>query len=120
MPKLLDDIVTEKGNDIAVADEFGSTTWKEFDDRVRRLINGLKDFGIGPGDTIAMMMGNRRESFEIFQASAHLGVTYVPVNWHWVADELAYVLEDADVKALLVGSRFIAVSYTHLTLPTKA
>ena len=66
MPKLLDDIVAEKGNDIAVADEFGSTTWKEFDDRVRRLINGLKDFGIGPGDTIAMMMGNRRESFEIF------------------------------------------------------
>ena len=41
MPKLLDDIVAEKGNDIAVADEFGSTTWKEFDDRVRRLINGL-------------------------------------------------------------------------------
>ena len=68
MPKLLDDIVAEKGNDIAVADEFGSTTWKEFDDRVRRLINGLKDFGIGPGDTIAMMMVNRRESFEIFQA----------------------------------------------------
>ncbi len=110
MPKLLDDIVAEKGNDIAVADEFGSTTWKEFDDRVRRLINGLKDFGIGPGDTIAMMMGNRRESFEIFQASAHLGVTYVPVNWHWVADELAYVLEDADVKALLVGSRFIDIA----------
>ena len=103
MPKLLDDIVSTKGSEIAVADEFGSTTWSQFDERVRRLINGLKDHGVGPGDTIAMMMGNRRECFEIFQACAHLGVTYVPVNWHWVPDELAYVLEDADVKVLLVG-----------------
>ena len=102
MPKLLDDIVSTKGSEIAVADEFGSTTWSQFDERVRRLINGLKDHGVGPGDTIAMMMGNRRECFEIFQACAHLGVTYVPVNWQWVSDELAYVLEDADVKVLLV------------------
>ena len=61
MPKLLDDIVSTKGSEIAVADEFGSTTWSQFDERVRRLINGLKDHGVGPGDTIAMMMGNRRE-----------------------------------------------------------
>ena len=44
--------------------------------------------------------GQQKGMFEIFQACAHLGVTYVPVNWHWVPDELAYVLEDADVKVL--------------------
>ena len=115
MPKLLDDIVSAKGSEIAVADEFGSTTWSQFDERVRRLINGLKDNGVGPGDTIAMMMGNRRECFEIFQACAHLGVTYVPVNWHWVPDELAYVLEDADVKVLLVGNRFTDVAIKALS-----
>tara|TARA_B100000965_G_scaffold394940_1_gene407789 strand:- start:12 stop:1577 length:1566 start_codon:yes stop_codon:yes gene_type:complete len=115
MPKLLDDIVSAKGSEIAVADEFGSTTWSQFDERVRRLINGLKDNGVGPGDTIAMMMGNRRECFEIFQACAHLGVTYVPVNWHWVPDELAYVLEDADVKVFLVGNRFTDVAIKALS-----
>ena len=115
MPKLLDDIVSTKGSEIAVADEFGSTTWSQFDERVRRLINGLKNHGVGPGDTIAMMMGNRRECFEIFQACAHLGATYVPVNWHWVPDELAYVLEDADVKVLLVGNRFTDVAIEALS-----
>tara|TARA_X000000368_G_scaffold400531_1_gene372486 strand:+ start:3013 stop:4578 length:1566 start_codon:yes stop_codon:yes gene_type:complete len=115
MPKLLDDIVLAKGSEIAIADEYGRTTWQELDNRVRRLINGLKDSGIKPGDTIAMMMGNRRECFEIFQAAAHLGVTYVPVNWHWVADELAYVLEDADVRALLVGDRFTEIALEALT-----
>jgi len=115
MPKLLDDIVSTKGSEIAVADEFGSTTWSQFDERVRRLINGLKNHGVGPGDTIAMMIGNRRECFEIFQACAHLGATYVPVNWHWVPDELAYVLEDADVKVLLVGNRFNDVAIEALS-----
>ena len=115
MPKLLDEIVLTKGSEIAVTDEYGSTTWKKFDNRVRRLINGLKSCGIGPGDTIAIMMGNRREYFEVFQAAAHLGVTYVPVNWHWVADELAYVLDDADVKALLVGSRFTDIALEALS-----
>ena len=62
-----------------------------------------------------MMMGNRRECFEIFQACAHLGATYVPVNWHWVPDELAYVLEDADVKVLLVGNRFTDVAIEALS-----
>lgn len=106
MPKLLDAIVAERPDDLAVADEFGRSTWAEFDERVRRLINGLKSAGLGAGDTVAMMLGNRRESFEMFQAAAHLGVTYVPVNWHWVADELAYVLEDSGAQALLVDQRF--------------
>ena len=115
MPKLLDEIVASKGSEMAVSDEYGATTWEDFDNRVRRLINGLKAAGIGPGDTVAMMMGNRRECFEIFQAAAHLGVTYVPVNWHWVADELAYVLEDADVKVLFVGERFTDIALDSLS-----
>ncbi len=110
MPKLLNEIVAKQGEEIALADEFGKTTWSELDERTRRLINAFRKASIGPGDTIAMMMGNRRECFEIFQAAAHLGVTYVPVNWHWVADELAYVLDDADAKALLVGHRFIDIA----------
>ena len=32
------------------------------------------------------------------------------MNWHWVADELAYVLDDADAKALLVGHRFLEIA----------
>ncbi len=110
MPKLLDEIVASRGQEVAVADEFGQTTWLELDERTRRLINALKDASIGPGDTIVMMIGNRRECFEIFQAAAHLGVTYVPVNWHWVADELAYVIADADAKAVFVGHRFVNIA----------
>ena len=91
MAKLLEQTVADRPDDVALVDPAGSTTWAELGERVDRLIDGLSRAGIGPGDTLALMIGNRSEAFEVFWAAAHLGFTYVPVNWHWVADELAYV-----------------------------
>ena len=59
-------------------------TWAELDERVNRLINGLRDAGIGSGDTIAVVAGNCNEWFEIAFACANGGITFVPVNWHFV------------------------------------
>ena len=73
-------------------------------------MQALLTAGVAPGDTLALMVGNRREAFEAFWAAAHLGTTYVPVNWHWTADELAYVLEDASCTALIVDDRFTDVA----------
>ena len=41
----------------ALDDEFGSTTWSELRTRVAHLSNAFVDRGVGPGETIAMMMG---------------------------------------------------------------
>ena len=62
-------------------------------------------------------MGNRAEAFELFWAAAHLGITYVPVNWHWVADELAYVIEDSGATVLVVDDRFADVAVEALADP---
>jgi long-chain acyl-CoA synthetase len=120
MPKLLDGFVAEKGGELAVADDRGETTWAELADRVARLANVLRDAGLAPGDTLALMMGNRREAFEVFWAAAHTGITYVPVNWHWTADELAYVIEDAGCRALIVDDRFATVADEALADPRAA
>jgi len=34
----------------------------------------------------------------------------VLLNWHWIADEIAYVLADAEAQALLVDPDFAAVA----------
>ena len=120
MPKLLDGFVADKGDELAVADDRGTCTWAELADRVTRLINVLDDAGLVPGDTFALMMGNRREAFEAFWAAAHTGLTYVPVNWHWTADELAYVIDDAGCRALLVDERFAAVADEALADPRSS
>ena len=90
----------------ALIDEIGSTTWGDFDRRVNRLIHGLRTAGLAPGDVFATFCGNRREFFEIMTAAAHGGWLYVPVNWHFTAEELAYVVENSDSKLLIADARF--------------
>src|SRR4051794_22949683 len=69
---------------------------------------------------MAVVVGNRREWFEIAMAAAHGGWTYVPVNWHWVADELAYVLEDAGGVAVLADGRYTEAVNAALADPRAA
>jgi len=94
----------------ALVDERGSETWAELNERVNRLVGALRDAGLAPGDAFAVMCANQREFFEAVLAALHGGWVVVPVNWHWVADELAYVLEDAAPKALLVDQRWVPVA----------
>ena len=39
-----------------------------------------------------------------------MGVLVVPVNWHWVTDEVAYVLDNSGAKALLADAAFAEVA----------
>lgn len=101
-------IALRKGGEPALIDETGTTTWAELDVRVNRLVHGLRARGLGRGDVVALLCGNQREYFEVMVAGMHAGLVIVPVNWHWVAEELAYVIEDSDAAALVVDRRFSA------------
>ncbi|WP_433472896.1 AMP-binding protein [Spirillospora sp. CA-142024] len=90
----------------AITDERGSTSWRELDARTGRLANALRGLGLATGDAIAIHSGNRREYFELMCAASHIGLRYVMVNWHWTADELRYVLEDAGARALFSEDAF--------------
>jgi long-chain acyl-CoA synthetase len=94
----------------AVVDEFGETSWRAFDERVNRLIHALRSAGLKTGDTFSILSGNRREYLEAIAAGSQAGWRYVPVNWHWVAEELAYVLDNSDSRALIVDARFAEVA----------
>lgn len=108
MAKLTRSFADSNGDHIAVVDDHGSTTWSAFDDRVNRLVHVLLDAGLRPGDAIAIVAGNRSEWFETAMACAHTGLVYVPVNWHWVADEIAYVFADASVRAVITDDEYSA------------
>ncbi len=99
-------IAEKRGVEPAVIDEFGETCWADFDLRVNRLIHALRGAGVQKGDAFAVLSGNRREYFEAMAAATHTGTRFVPINWHFHAEEVAYVLDNSDSKALLVGARF--------------
>jgi long-chain acyl-CoA synthetase len=58
MAVLTSGFAASRGSDLALADDTATLTWAELDERVNRLINALRDAGIGSGDTIAVVAGN--------------------------------------------------------------
>jgi long-chain acyl-CoA synthetase len=100
----------------ALVDETGSTSWSELDSRVNRLMHFLRAQGVQPGERVAMLAGNCRENYEVFLAVAHLGVMVVPINWHFAAEEVEYVVENSSSRLLFLDPEFAAAA-TGVTVP---
>jgi long-chain acyl-CoA synthetase len=96
----------QRRDEPALVDDEGMVTWGEFDERVNRLIHAMRTAGLRAGDTISIISGNRNEWFEVAFACSNSGITFVPVNWHLVASEIAYILEDSGSRAVVAGHRF--------------
>ena len=70
-------------------------TMAELDQRVNRLAGALAQRGLGPGDRLAVLMGNSIEMVEAIFAGWRLGAIVVPVNFRLVADEVGFILADS-------------------------
>ena len=94
----------------AVIDEFAALTRTELNARVNRLVNGLRAAGVGPGDVVAVLAGNRHENVEAVMACGVGSWILVPLNWHLTAEEIAYILNDSGARALVADTDFAAVA----------
>lgn len=110
MGVLLKELAERRDAEPAIIDERGTTSWADLDRRLNQLVHALRSRGLGEGDTVVMMAGNQREALEVALACMQGGWLMVPVNWHWVAAELAHVLADADAAALIVDERWVDVA----------
>ncbi len=106
MSVLTKGFAAERGDEMALVDDYGSRTWSELDQRINQLINAFRSAGVNEGDTVSIISGNRIEWFEVAIATANMGVTCVPVNWHLVATEIAYIVHDSGSKAVIAGHLF--------------
>jgi long-chain acyl-CoA synthetase len=77
-------------------------TWSQLCDEVRAFAIGLRKLGLQRGDTVAIIGDNRPRLYASFAAVQSLGGIPVPVYQDSVADEMAYVLEHAEVKVAIV------------------
>ncbi len=103
-------IASLRGADPAVVDERGATTWQDFNRRTNQLVSAFRSLGVEPGDVIAIYAGNCREYFETMMAATHAGLVYVPVNWHFSPEELAYVIDNSGARMLFAEGQFADVA----------
>jgi long-chain acyl-CoA synthetase len=74
--------------------------------RANQLVHGLRALGLGPGGTIAFVLPNCVEVFEIYLAALQAGWYIVPINHHLVAPEIAYILSDSEADVFIGHERF--------------
>jgi acyl-CoA synthetase (AMP-forming)/AMP-acid ligase II len=65
----------------------------------------LQALGIGPGDHVGLLLPTGMDFVEIMFAIALLGAVTVPVNARYMPPELAYVVENGDLKVLLTTDK---------------
>ncbi len=76
--------------------------WAETREQVRDFALGLHQLGLQRGDTVAIVGDNRPRLYATFATAQSLGAVPVPVYQDSVADEMAYVLNHAEVKFAVV------------------
>ncbi len=81
-------------------------TYAEVDARATRLAHDLAAHGIGPGDHVAVYLYNGTEYLETMIAAFKVRAVPVNVNYRYVEDELRYLLDDSDAKAVVFHREF--------------
>jgi 3-oxocholest-4-en-26-oate---CoA ligase len=89
-------------------------TFRALDERSTQLAHGLAGLGIGTGDHVGLYLYNGVEFVEAMLACYKLRAVPVNVNYRYVAEELAYLFDDADLVAVVyhreLGSRIAAIA----------
>ena len=89
-------------------------TYKEFDERVNLLAKGLLSIGVGKGDHVGIWALNVPDWLTFMFATAKIGAVLVTVNTAYKNHELAYILEQSDMKALALIEGFRDVDYLNI------
>ena len=91
---------------VAVYDPDGRTrTFGQINANANRIVRLLRAAGLRPDDGVALLCTNRAEFVEVLSAAMRTGLRITPVNWHLTADEIAYVIQDCEAKALFADAR---------------
>ncbi|MGV8082019.1 MAG: AMP-binding protein [Coriobacteriia bacterium] len=86
-------------------------TYGEFDKRTDDLAKGLLAIGFKPGDHLGVWARNIPDWLTFMFATAKVGIVFVTVNPVYKSHELAYVIEQSDMKALCIIDAFRDVNY---------
>ncbi|GIW45638.1 MAG: AMP-dependent ligase [Candidatus Binatia bacterium] len=76
-------------------------------DEVRRLAQGLRALGIGPGDCVAVLDTNSDRYVAAYYAAASAGAVFLPLNYRAKLPELEFMIGNAGVRLLFVGDRYV-------------
>ncbi len=89
-----------------IAPDGAVVSYAELAREADRYGRGFQALGLVPGDAVAVLLPNSVTALAAYFAAIETGLYIVPVNWHQVAAEIAYILTDSGAGAFLADERF--------------
>jgi acyl-CoA synthetase (AMP-forming)/AMP-acid ligase II len=83
-------------------------THRQLLDRVNALAAAFLAAGVGQGDIVALLMGNRPEFLESALAVNRVGAAFLPLNVRLAEAELEYIIRHAGAAAIVTEPGFAA------------
>ena len=84
-------------------------SYRTFLDRSRQLANALSELGISTGDTVSVMLSNTPAMLEAHHGVPMTGAVLHSINTRLDAPAIAFQLDHADCKVLIVDREYTAV-----------
>ena len=103
---LFESIVDVAGNHTAIVAGPRRLTYAELDARANQLAHWFSDQGLGRGDHIGVHLFNGAEFLEVVLAAFKLRAVPININYRYVAHELRYLFENAELRALVHQQAF--------------
>jgi fatty-acyl-CoA synthase len=82
-------------------------SYRRYNANANRIAHWALERGIGKGDVVALLMGNRPEYLEAWAGLAKAGATSALLNANLTGSALAHVLEAAQCTTLILGSECV-------------
>jgi acyl-CoA synthetase (AMP-forming)/AMP-acid ligase II len=82
-------------------------SYAELEERSNRLANWMAAQGVEPGQHVGLYLTNGIEYLEAMLACFKIRAVPINVNYRYVAGELRYLFDDADVVGVLVQPEFV-------------
>jgi long-chain acyl-CoA synthetase len=83
-------------------------TWGELRERVDALAAGLSKLGIGPGGSVALLLGNRPEFHLADLAVMTTGATPFSIYMQYTPEQIRFVASDAGASAIITEQAYLA------------
>ena len=81
--------------------------YEDFDQESSRVASGMQSLGLGKGDKVAIVSGNRPEYLFLSYGLSKIGAIQVPINTAHKGNILTYMIDHTDCRFLVVESSYL-------------
>jgi acyl-CoA synthetase (AMP-forming)/AMP-acid ligase II len=118
----LDDLLrahgVARGDAVALVDEDGALTWREFNILLDRVAAAFERDGVQKGDAIAIVAGNSNNALLSFLGALRAGAVPAPLTSSAAANTILLMLADSGSRFLMVGHD-VAVRLVDVPIPSE-